>query len=100
MTVGADGASWSTEHGMNKIYRITTAGAISEFLLPTPNSAGVGGITVGSDGALWFVEWNNVGNKIGRITTRHLYQTWISLRGPTVCFGASGDGDGQKGLRP
>jgi virginiamycin B lyase len=69
MTAGPDGALWSTESTRNKIGRITTAGTITEFLLPTPNSGGVGGITVGSDGALWFMEWNNAGNKIGRITT-------------------------------
>jgi virginiamycin B lyase len=38
----------------------------NEFPIPTPNS-GAYGITVGPDGALWFVE--NKANKIGRITT-------------------------------
>jgi virginiamycin B lyase len=46
--------------------RITTAGQITEFLIPTPNSAPAG-ITVGGDGNLWFTE--QLGNKIGRITT-------------------------------
>ena len=45
----------STPHG----------GIITEYPLPTANS-GPGGITVGSDGSLWFTE-NSV-NKIGRIT--------------------------------
>jgi hypothetical protein len=50
----------------NKIGRITTAGAITEFPIPTADSQ-PSGITAGPDGALWFTE--AVGNKIGRITT-------------------------------
>lgn len=46
--------------------RITTAGAISEFLLPSDSDA-VFGITAGPDGALWFTEAND--KKIGRMTT-------------------------------
>ena len=50
----------------SKIGRITTAGVITEYPIPTP--AGVpDGITAGPDGALWFIEY--AGNKIGRITT-------------------------------
>jgi len=48
------------------IGRITTAGVITNFPLPTAN-AGCAGIAAGSDGALWFTE--NDANKIGRITT-------------------------------
>jgi streptogramin lyase len=42
------------------------AQTVTEFPLPTAN-AGPAGITLGPDGALWFVEYS--GNKIGRITT-------------------------------
>src|SRR5687767_7975121 len=44
----------------------TARAAITEFVVPTPNSQPAG-ITVGPDGALWFTEEN--GHKIGRITT-------------------------------
>ena len=44
----------------------TAPAAITEFVVPTPNSQPAG-ITVGPDGALWFTEEN--GHKIGRITT-------------------------------
>ena len=44
----------------------TAQAAITEFVVPTPNSQPAG-ITVGPDGALWFTEEN--GHKIGRITT-------------------------------
>jgi len=54
---------------VNKIGRITTAGAMTEFPLPSPNSA-PRSLTVGPDGALWFTD--NFGSsigEIGRITT-------------------------------
>jgi streptogramin lyase len=71
ITAGPDGALWFVETGanINKIGRITTAGAITEYPLSNPNGFVPGstgsGITAGPDGALWFTELN----KIGRITT-------------------------------
>ena len=50
----------------NSIGRITTAGAVTLYAIPTSFSDPEE-ITVGSDGALWFAEVR--GNKIGRITT-------------------------------
>jgi len=57
---------WFTEYDANQIGRITTAGAITEYPVPTANSEPQS-ITAGPDGALWFTEYG--GNKIGRITT-------------------------------
>ncbi len=65
ITSGSDGALWFTE-GANKIGRMTTSGAVTEYPIPTANS-NPSGIAAGPDGALWFAE-NNSG-KIGRITT-------------------------------
>jgi virginiamycin B lyase len=62
---GPDGALWFTDWAGN-IGRITTAGAISSYPIPTSISEPFG-IAPGPDGALWFTESN--GNKIGRITT-------------------------------
>jgi virginiamycin B lyase len=45
--------------------RITTAGQVAEFPLPTDNS-NPGEITRGSDGNLWFTE--SGANQIGHIT--------------------------------
>jgi streptogramin lyase len=50
----------------SKIGRITTAGMITEFPLPTVDGQPEG-ITTGPDGALWFVE--SARDKIGRVTT-------------------------------
>jgi streptogramin lyase len=66
ITTGPDGALWFTENGGNKIARITTAGVITEFPIPTADSNPTG-ITAGPDGALWFAEAS--ADKIGRITT-------------------------------
>jgi virginiamycin B lyase len=40
--------------------RITTAGVVTEYPIPTASSAPIG-ITAGPDGALWFAEF--IGNK-------------------------------------
>ncbi len=66
ITAGPDGALWFTEVGGNKIGRITTAGSVTEFAVPTAFSGPVD-ITAGPDGALWFTEFT--AEKIGRITT-------------------------------
>ncbi len=69
IVTGPDGALWFTiepSTGPGVIGRITTAGVISEYAIPTSTSIPAG-IVVGADGALWFVEY--LANKIGRITT-------------------------------
>src|ERR1035438_10470399 len=66
ITAGPDGALWYKGLRASKIGRITTAGAITEYPVPSPKSGGgPAGITVGPDGALWFSE----PDVIGRITT-------------------------------
>jgi virginiamycin B lyase len=65
ITAGPDGNLWFADAGGNKIGRLTTAGAITEFRIKTKSSFPVG-ITAGPDGNLWFTE--SQGNNIGRIT--------------------------------
>ncbi len=65
IAVGPDGNIWFTQKNGNKIGRITTAGVVSEFTVPTANSE-PRGITAGSDGNIWFTEFH--ANKIARIT--------------------------------
>jgi streptogramin lyase len=69
ITAGPDGALWFAEFG-GKIGRISTAGDITEYPVPTPSS-GPNGIAAGPDGALWFTEASasEATNAIGRITT-------------------------------
>ena len=77
ITTGPDGNLWFAETGADKIGRMTPAGAVTQFPLPpipvpaetqpNPGSApGPRAITVGPDGALWFV---GVPGEVGRITT-------------------------------
>jgi hypothetical protein len=63
---GPDRAVWFTDSGLNKIGRITSAGAVTYFSVPTSNS-GLEGIAAGIDNAMWFTEMK--GNRIGRIST-------------------------------
>jgi streptogramin lyase len=65
ITVGPDGNLWIAE-ASGKIGRITTAGAATNFDVPSSKGNPVG-IAAGADGNLWFTE--NFANKIGRITT-------------------------------
>ena len=65
ITPGSDGALWFTENYSSQVGRITTAGAITEYPMPSPSQPFV--ITRGPDGALWFTEWD--GNKVARMTT-------------------------------
>ncbi len=66
ITAGADGALWFTQRHISQIGRITTAGVISEYKIPTPNSE-IKGIVAGPDGNLWFCEFS--GGKISKLTT-------------------------------
>jgi streptogramin lyase len=65
IAAGPDGAIWFTEPALDRIGRITTTGAVSEFALPAGSAPT--GIVAGPDGNLWFTERS--GNKIGRMTT-------------------------------
>ena len=64
ITGGPDGNVWFTELVGNRIGRITPAGEITEFPVPTANSEPIA-ITKGPDGNLWFAEQD--GEKIGRL---------------------------------
>jgi virginiamycin B lyase len=63
---GPDGNLWATDYGFNAIDRITSAGALTQFDIPTLMSLPTG-IAVGADGNLWFTEWQ--ASQIGRIST-------------------------------
>jgi streptogramin lyase len=65
IAAGPDGNLWVTESKTSKIARVTTAGVVTEYALPSGSAPR--GIVAGPDGNLWFTE-NGTG-KIGRITT-------------------------------
>src|SRR5712692_8874223 len=65
ITTGSDGNLWFVEEGANKVAKITTAGAFTEFDAPTSGSPAV--ITVGPDGNLWFTD--ETANTVDKATT-------------------------------
>ncbi len=65
ITAGPDGNTWFTEPSGNRIGKITPAGLITEFTIPTLGSLPIG-IARGPDGNLWFTE--ATASKIGRIS--------------------------------
>jgi virginiamycin B lyase len=77
ITAGPDDALWFSEG--QAIGRITTAGVFTEYGLPNCNCEPVG-ITVGSDGALWFTD--EIG-QIGRITTEGVLTEYLVPTAPS-----------------
>jgi len=75
ITAGPDGALWAADHN-NRIWRITTAGAISSVCVA--NNAQPQGIVAGPDGALWFTESNR--NNIRRLSIDPPPLKWSDLR--------------------
>ena len=64
LTTGPDGNLWVATYD-GEIDKVTTAGAVTRFTIPTGDSAS--SITNGPDGALWFALDGT--NELGRITT-------------------------------
>lgn len=56
ITVGPDGNLWFTDSGTNAIGRLTPAGDVVEYPIPTPDSV-PWGIAAGWDGNLYFTEY-------------------------------------------
>ncbi len=63
IAAGPDGDLWFTEFSGNAIGRITPAGVITEFAIPTAGSGPIG-IAAGPDGNVWFAE--SEGAQVGR----------------------------------
>jgi virginiamycin B lyase len=100
ITTGPDGALWFTEVGKyigsatyagGKIGRIDPGSkAVTEYAIPTANSAPVG-IAAGPDQALWFTE--QAGSKIGRITVSGVVTEYaVALHSSPTFIAAGPDG--------
>jgi streptogramin lyase len=90
IATGSDGALWFTESAGNKIGRITTQGAVTEF--PLAGNPGPAGIAAGADGNLWFTE--RVSSKIGRITTAGVVTEFPTPTPSAEPVGITAAGDG------
>jgi virginiamycin B lyase len=88
ITAGPDGALWFADQS-GKIGRITTAGTITEYPLPTANDSPYA-IAAGPDGALWFTD---LLGQVGRITTSGTVTSQIaSPNGGPGSIAAGSDG--------
>jgi virginiamycin B lyase len=90
ITWGFTGDLWFTEPEFNQVAKITSAGVITEFSVPTASSNPLGIATVGGTDA-WFTEYN--ANKIGHVTSAGVFTEytiptpnsgpWGIIPGPT-----------------
>ncbi|HEY0417272.1 MAG TPA: hypothetical protein VGC78_12890 [Gaiellaceae bacterium] len=90
ITSGPDGAVWFVEETANRIGRLTTGGALTEYPVPTPN-ASVGAITTGPDGNIWFAETK--GLKVARLvpTTGRITEFPTPVGGNGIITGSDGN---------
>jgi streptogramin lyase len=72
-SVGGSSEIWFTEFAAGKIAKISSAGVITEYPIPTPGSAPVG--ISGATGSIWFTE--SATNKIGHLTPAGFTETII-----------------------
>jgi virginiamycin B lyase len=81
LAFGRDGNLWVTLGVSNAVARVTPAGAVTPFTVPTPNAA-PSAIVVGPDNNMWFTE--QTAGQIGRIT---LDGTITEFSVPSLAFG-------------
>jgi streptogramin lyase len=91
ITSGNDANMWFAEFGTNQIGRITPAGIVTHFSVPTAN-AQPSCIVQGPDGALWFTEAGHAA--IGRITTAGVFTEYPAPTTSTEISGITAGTDG------
>ncbi len=99
IAAGSDGNMWFTESPGNAVARITPAGVVTEFTVPTANAFETQGphIIGASDGNLWFTESGSTANKIAKVTTTGTFTEFSTLFAPPPAdepFGLVDRGDG------
>jgi streptogramin lyase len=99
IAAGSDGNMWFTESPGNAVARITPAGVVTEFTVPTANAFETQGphIIGASDGNLWFTESGPTANKIAKVTTTGVFTQFSTLFAPPPPdepFGLVDRGDG------
>jgi streptogramin lyase len=97
ITAGPDGALWFVDTAGREVFRMTTAGTITDrFPTPLPASHTVlipSGIAAGPDGNIWFTGYSS--SMIGRITTTGAITVWPvpTTFGTPLSIAAGPDGD-------
>ena len=92
MVTGPDNAVWFTS-SKGVIGRITAAGTVSTY--PTNTTTNLGGIAVGSDGALWFLEPYT--NMVARISTSGVVNSYAIPTANSFPVGIAGPPPGCAG---
>jgi streptogramin lyase/sugar lactone lactonase YvrE len=74
ITKASDGTLWWTEDDANSIGELTPAGVFHEYSVPNATHGGIlgasmKGITIGSDGNVWFTSWGSSGDFIGMMNS-------------------------------
>src|SRR6185295_14992761 len=64
LAAGPDGNVWYGAYNLDKIGRVTAAGAVTEF--PLPGGSAPAALVSGPDGAIWYTAFNL--GRIGRLT--------------------------------
>jgi streptogramin lyase len=85
ITAGPDGNLWFTEFWTNRVGRLSPAGTLTEFSIPTVDSA-PRGIVSGPDGNVWFVESTRTRPAIARITTKGVITEYPITSGPSDLY--------------
>jgi streptogramin lyase len=103
ITAGADGSLWFVELGGvmdgievdgNRVGRITTAGEVTEFPIPSPGGTPIN-IAAGPDGNLWYTK----GAAVGRVTLEGEITEFPIAEGPARAVGISAGSDRQPPTR-
>ena len=95
MALDADGNIWIAMSGVNQVGKATLAGVITTIDIPNAGtSAGVSGITLGTDNRMWVTE--KTGNRIGAINTEtNQYQAFNIPTANSQPMGITAGPDGE-----
>ena len=89
IATGPDGNLWFPEFFADRVGRMTQAGTLTEFPIPTPDSS-PRGIVAGPDGNMWFVESAVQRSAIARVTPEGVITEFPIGGSPTDQFQPSG----------
>jgi virginiamycin B lyase len=81
VAVARDGTVWATLQGGNQLVRITPAGEVAEYEIPTRGSSPTD-VAVDANGVVWFLEFR--GNKIGRFEGGKFTEFAVPLEGAAL----------------
>jgi streptogramin lyase len=91
IAAGPDGDLWFTDDSTGEIGKITTAGGVLEYAVPSGKSSNLTGIVAGPDGNLWFTDASPFA--VGKISTSGAVTEYGLAGGNEIWIAAGSDGD-------